>query len=606
MSDKNFQSVAAMFLHRVQTTPDAEAFYYPDEEDIWQTRQWKDVGVRARSIACGLHALGLESENRASILCNTCVDWILVDLGILAAGGATTTIYPSSTAEDCEYIINDSGTRWIFVEDEEQTKKILSVQETLPALEKIIVIKGKKVNHPMVISLSELEEQGNSLDQKTPDLYQNAIQSIQPHHLATLIYTSGTTGRPKGVELLQDCWIFEAEAMCNLGFLTPADKQFLWLPLSHSFGKVLEVMLIRIGIPTAIDGRIDKIGENLQLIKPTFVAAVPRIFEKLYNKIVSGAQEGSALKYRIFRWSLEVGQEVSALTQRGLEPKGVLRLKSAMANLLVFSKIKARLGGELKFFISGSAPLSYDIATFFHAAGVLILEGYGLTESSAASFVNRPDNYKFGTVGKPVPGVEFKLAEEDDEILLKGRGIMRGYYNLPDKSAETLDEGWLRTGDIGRMDSDGFLRVVDRKKDLIKTSGGKYVAPQKIEGKLKSLCPFVSQALVHGNARNFCTMLLTLDEEHLLKWAEKAGLESLSYEKLCQLPEITIIIQQYIDQLNQPLASYETIKKFAILPTDFSIEGGELTPSMKVKRKVVETKYKDVLDGFYTSALKEM
>jgi long-chain acyl-CoA synthetase len=606
MSEKHFRSVAAMLLHRVQATPDAEAYYYPDENDEWQTMLWKDVGVRVQSIAGGLRFLGIEIEDRCSILCSTRIEWILVDLGINTSGGATTTIYPSSTAEDCAFIINDSGTKILFAEDEEQVDKIMEVHDQLPNLQKIIIMNGRTRNNPLVMSLSDLEELGTKRDQEQPEEYKARIESIEPTHLATLIYTSGTTGTPKGVELLQDCWVFEAESMCNLGFLTPADKQFLWLPLSHSFGKVLEVSSIRIGIPTAIDGRIDKIGENLQLLQPTFVAAVPRIFEKLYNKIVSNAQDSGKIKYRIFRWGLEVGQEVSALVQRGYEPKGLLLLKSAIADMLVFSKIKAKLGGNLKFFISGSAPLSADIAVFFHAANVLILEGYGLTESSAASFVNRPDSFKFGSVGKKLPGVEYKLADHDSEILIKGRGIMRGYYNRPEETAKTLVDGWLHTGDIGKVDADGYLQIVDRKKDLIKTSGGKYVAPQKLEGKLKSLCPFVSQALVHGNARNFCSLLITLDEEHLQNWSEKAGLTDVSYETLCQKPEVKTIIQTYVDQLNQPLAGYETIKKFAILPLDFSIETGELTPSMKVKRKVVEQKYAHILDSFYNTSLNQL
>ena len=603
MSEKHFRSVAAMTHHRIQATPDAEAYYYPDEQDIWQTLLWKDVGVRVQSIAGGLRALGIQIEDRCAILCSTKIEWILIDLGINSAGGASTTIYPSTTAEDCAFILNDSGTKILFAENEEQVNKVLEQQDALSSVEKIILMYGRGHPNPLVMTLSALEEMGTKRNQEFPEEHLSRIESIKPDHLATLIYTSGTTGTPKGVELIQDCWIFEAESMCNLGFLTPADKQFLWLPLSHSFGKVLEVSAIRIGIPTAVDGRLDKIGENLEYLQPTFVAAVPRIFEKLYNKIVSSAQEAGGLRYRIFRWGLDVGQEVSALAQRGYSPKGFLMLKAAIADRLVFSKIKAKLGGKLKFFISGSAPLSPDIAVFFHAADVLILEGYGLTESSAASFVNRPQDFKFGTVGKELPGVEYTLDKEDSEILIKGRGIMRGYHNRPEETAEALDQGWLRTGDIGRIDADGFLQIVDRKKDLIKTSGGKYVAPQKIEGKMKSLCPFVSQVVVHGDARNFCSMLLTLDEEHLRKWAEKAGLHTATYEELCKIPAIRTIIQTYIDQLNQPLASYETIKQFEILPADFSIETGELTPSMKVKRKVVEKKYAHILDSFYASSL---
>ena len=608
MTVTSFASVPAMFLNRIQSTPDAEAFYYPDETDNWQTMLWKEVGERVAAIAGGLRTLNINIEDRCAILSNTKIEWILIDLGILNAGGATTTIYPTNTAEECQFIINDSATKIVFAENEEQAKKIMTIREQTPSLEKIIILEGKYREEGFVIGLNDLEAMGREWLEKNKQLYLDRINEIQPHHLCTLIYTSGTTGRPKGVELLHDCWVFEAEAMDNMGFLTPADKQFLWLPLSHSFGKVLEAAIIRIGIPTAIDGRLDRIVPNLAEIQPTFVAAVPRIFEKLYNRIVSDSRSGGdkSLKYKIFRWALNIGQEVSTLRQSGLEPQRLLRLKYAVADMLVFSKIKNKLGGNLQFFISGSAPLSYDIATFFHAAGIKILEGYGLTESSAASFVNRPDAFKFGTVGKALPGVEYKLDPNDSEILLKGRGIMRGYHNLETVTEETLNDEWLRTGDIGQVDADGYLKIVDRKKDLIKTSGGKYVAPQKLENKIKSLCPYVSQAIVHGNARNYCTMLITLDEDEILKWAEEAGLENLTYTDLTQHDDVRRVIEPYINLLNKPLSPYETIKKFAILPIDFTVETGEMTPSMKIKRKVVENKYKDILNSFYETSLQKM
>lgn len=608
----SFQSVAAMLKQRIQSTPDADAFYYPDADDVWQTLSWSEVGQRAEAIGAGLHALGIALEERCSISSNTRIEWILVDLGILCAGGATTTIYPSCTAEESAYIIKDSGTRVLFAEDDAQVEKIMTVKDELPELIKIVNISGRGGHSDFVITLEQLESMGKIFLEKNRTTYDERFQSIHGEHVATLIYTSGTTGRPKGVVLTHDCWVFEAEAMDRMGFMSSADVQFLWLPLSHSFGKVLEVASIHIGYPTAIDGRLDRIVQNLGEVKPTFVAAVPRIFEKVYNKIVSGAKEAGGVKHRLFKWALRVGTEVSALRQEGLEPQSLLKLKYGMANLVVFNKIKKLFGGRLKFFISGSAPLSYDIATFFHAADILILEGYGLTESSAASFVNRPDDYKFGTVGKPLPDVEVKLdykfgeGEDEGEILMKGRGIMREYYNLPEVTSQTIEERWLRTGDIGRIDADGFLKITDRKKDLIKTSGGKYVAPQKLEGKIKALCPFVSQAIVHGNARNFCSMLVTLDEESIKKWAESAGLQSLSYKDLTKHEAVKAAIQPFIDTLNSDLAPYETIKKFGILPEDFTIEGGELTPSMKVKRKAVENKYMDVLDEFYTSSLQKL
>ena len=457
------------------------------------------------------------------------------------------------------------------------------------------------------ISMDELAALGKEWANQNPGQYQSIIESIQSTHLATLIYTSGTTGRSKGVELTHDCWLFEAESLSRLGFMTPADKQFLWLPMAHSFGKVLEAIVIQLGIPTAIDGRIDRIVENLGVVRPTFVAAVPRIFEKVYNKVVTGAREGGRLKWRIFQWSLATGRQVSQLRQQGDEPRGLLALRYAIADALVFSKLKATFGGQMRFFISGSAPLSREIAEFFHAADILILEGYGLTESSAASFVNRPDRYRFGSVGPAIPGVEVKISPEDGEILLAGRGIMRGYHNLQEVTAETLTEdGWLRTGDIGSIDADGFLKITDRKKALIKTSGGKYVAPQELENKLKLQSSLISQVVVHGDRRNFCSALLTLDEDALKKWASDHEKDSMSYEQLTRAPEITELIQKAVNAMNEGLPSYSTIKKFALLPSDFTVESGELTPSMKVKRKAVEKKYMDILDTFYGGALEQL
>ena len=359
-------------------------------------------------------------------------------------------------------------------------------------------------------------------------------------------------------------------------------------------------------VPTAVDGNIPKIVDNLAVVRPTFMAAAPRIFEKVYNKVITGAQEAGGLKWKIFRWACDVGAEVSKLRQQRREPSGLLAMKYGLATKLVFSKLQERFGGRLRFFISGSAPLSKDIAEFFHAAGILILEGYGLTESSAASFVNLPDSFAFGSVGRPLPGTEVKIADADDEIMIKGRGIMRGYWGLADVTAETLVDGWLMTGDIGEIGDDGNLRITDRKKDLIKTSGGKYVAPQFLESKLKALCPYVSQVVVHGNTRNFCTALVTLDPESLPAWAEDNGLGGKSMAELSEEPKVVAMVQAAVDQMNSGVASYETIKKFAILEQDFAVETGELTPSLKVKRKVVEEMYSAVLDAFYEDALQQM
>ena len=328
--------------------------------------------------------------------------------------------------------------------------------------------------------------------------------------------------------------------------------------------------------------------------------------EKVYNKVVSGAAEAGGLKLRIFQWSMKQGHAVSKLRQAGDEPWGLLALKYSVADRLVFSKLRATFGGNIRFFISGGAPLSKEIAEFFHAAGIHILEGYGLTESCAASFVNQPNAYAFGSVGPALNGVDFRIDEADGEILIKSRGVMRGYRNRPEETAEILEDGWLRTGDIGVVGADGFLRITDRKKDLIKTSGGKYVAPQKLENKLKAMSPLVSQVLVHGNTRNFCSALVTLNEDEIIKWADRNGKSGQSVAELSTEEEVRALVEPLIEELNGSLARYETVKKFAILPADLTQETGELTPTMKVKRKVVEAKYRDVLDGFYTGTIQQV
>jgi long-chain acyl-CoA synthetase len=601
---ETFRSVAEMFLARVASTPAAEALRHP-QGSSWRSQSWREVGAEVRAFACGLRALGLEPEQRVAILSGTRFEWMLVDLAILCAGGATTTIYPSTTPEDCAYIISDSDTVMVIAENAAQVQKLVAVRAKIPKVTKVVVIEGDGGEGGWVIPLAELRAMGEKAHAAAPDAYETIAKAVAPTSLATLIYTSGTTGKPKGVELTHDNWLYEAEAIEALGILHKTDVQYLWLPLAHSFGKVLETAQIKIGFPTAIDGRVDRIVDNLGVIRPTFVAAVPRIFEKVHNRVVQQAKEGGELKHRIFKWAFEVGARTSRLAQQGRRPEGLHAIEQAIADRLVFSKLRERFGGRIKFFISGSAPLARDLAEFFHAAGILVCEGYGLTESSAASFVNRPTAYRFGTVGQPLPGTEVRFAE-DGEILIRGRGIMRGYHNLGPATNETLVDGWLHTGDIGQLEPGGFLRITDRKKDLIKTSGGKYVAPQAIEGKLKVVSPWVSQVVVHGDNRNFCSALITLDEEAVRKWARDHHKVLDGTAALAADPEVRALVQAGIDELNKSLASWETIKKFAILPGELTIEAGELTPSLKVKRKVVEQKYKSLLDGFYASAKAEL
>ncbi|MBK8170337.1 MAG: long-chain fatty acid--CoA ligase [Sandaracinaceae bacterium] len=603
------KSLAALFLLRTKDNAEREAFRFPVTKngvDEWKSMTWKAAGERVHAIAGGLRSLGLVAEERVGVLSGTRVEWILADLGVLCAGGATTTVYPSTTAEDCAFILDDSASKFVVVEDKAQLDKLRSQRSAMSKLSKVILIDGERpaADGDWVMTLPELEALGKTWLAANPGEIEKIVEAIQPEQIATLVYTSGTTGKPKGVRLVQECWAYTADGIDATGLWQRDEIQFLWLPMAHVFGKVLMCGHLMSGSVTAIDGRIPKIIDNLAVVRPTLMAAAPRIFEKVYNKVIQGIKEKGGFSEKIFRWAVAVGKRGSVVKQEGKTPGGLLALQLALAEKLVFSKIKQRFGGRLRFFISGSAPLSREIAEFFHACGILILEGYGLTESSAASSVNRLSKYRFGTVGIPLPGTTIRLAESDSEILIKSPGVMRGYHNLPEQTAEALTaDGWLHTGDIGEIDADGFIRITDRKKDLIKTSGGKYVAPQMIEGKLKAACPYLSQVVVHGDTRNFCSALFSVDEEAVMKWARENGLGAKSYAEVTKSPELRALIEPYVEEVNQSLAKWETIKKFAILPRDLTIEEGELTPSLKVKRKAVEQKYKSMLDKLYEGAL---
>ncbi|RCW45905.1 long-chain acyl-CoA synthetase [Halopolyspora algeriensis] len=593
-----YRSVSEMLQRRVEESADREAYRYPAGTG-WQSLTWAQTFERVRAIALGLHAVGIESQQRCAILASTRFEWILADLGILSAGAATTTIYPSSTPEECAYIIADSQSQVVFAEDDEQVDKLRGQRAELPDLHTVITFDGTS-DGDWVLRLDEVEERGRTLAAQQPELFDELLGGIEPEHLATLVYTSGTTGRPKGVRLTHANWLYVAESMDALdeSMLTEQDLQYLWLPLSHVFGKVMEMGQLRKGFPTAVDGNVDRLIDNLPVVQPTIMAAAPRIFEKVYNKVVTQAKEGGALKYRIFRWACGVGARVSRLNQRHQPIDLRTRIQYAIADRLVFQKLRARFGGRLRYFISGSAPLSPEIAEFFDAAGVRILEGYGLTETCAATFVNLPTDYRIGTVGRPFPGTEISFAE-DGEILIRNGAVMHGYHRMPEETAAALDEdGWFHTGDIGAME-DGFLRITDRKKDLIKTSGGKYVAPQSVEGRFKAVCPYVGNVIVHGDERPYCTALVTLDEEAIAQWARDNGLGDRSYEQLAAEEPVRALIESYVDEVNAGLARHETIKSFAILPRDLTIENGEITPSLKVKRKVVENNYTDLLEGLY-------
>jgi long-chain acyl-CoA synthetase len=610
-------SVASLFLDRVQATPDAEAYRHPvpnpgQGPDRWASLTWRQAAGRVFAIAAGLMDLGVRPEERVAIASATRIEWILADLGILCAGAATTTVYPSTNVDETGFILADSGSRVLIAEDAVQLAKAVERRADLPELRHVVLIDTAGAEDAgggdWVISLEELERRGTAYLEKKPGAVEDTVAALARDRLATLIYTSGTTGRPKGVRLAHDSWSYMGRTIQASDLLSGDDVEYLWLPLAHVFGKVLIAKHITIGHVMCVDGRIDKIIENLPVVRPTFMAAVPRIFEKVYNGVAAKARAGGPAKFQIFTWAAEVARQYSRVTQDSRRRTGTpgapfaLAAKHAVADKLVYAKLREAFGGRLRACVSGSAALAPDIGYFFSGAGIHILEGYGLTESSAASFINPGEAYRTGTVGKPFLGTEVRIAE-DGEVLLRGPGIMQGYHGLPEKSAEVLEpDGWFHTGDIGELSPDGYLRITDRKKDLIKTSGGKYIAPAEVEGQFKAGCPFASNVVVIGANRNFCSALVALDEPTLLGWAEENGLGGTPYAELVGSAEVRELIGGYVERVNEGLQRWQQIKQFRLLPRDLDVEHGDLTPSLKLKRPVVEKEFGSLIDDMYAGA----
>ncbi len=590
-------SMAVMFFDRVAKNGGNEAFRYPVGE-TWQSVTWKEAGDRVTNLAAGLLSLGIQPEQRVGIASGTRYEWILADLAIMASGGATTTVYPSTNAEDTAYILSDSECQVVFVEDDAQLAKLNERRSEIPTVAKVITIDGAG-DGEWVITLDTLADLGEKYLVEHAGAVEAAVAAIKPDQLATLIYTSGTTGRPKGVRLRHKSWVYEGEAIAVQDILHEDDLQFLWLPMAHSFGKVLLSAQLACGFATAIDGRVDKIVDNLGVVKPTFMGAAPRIFEKAHGRIVTMQAAEGGLKEKLFNQAFKVGLEVDRLKRQGKSPGLLLNLQHGLFDKLVFSKVRDRFGGRVRFFISGAAALNKDIAEWFHAAGIVILEGYGLTECSAGGFVNHPEDYKFGTVGPALPGSEVKLGD-GDEVLIRGPHVMDGYHNLPEETAKTLDaEGWLHTGDKGALDADGFLTITGRIKELFKTSGGKYIAPPAIEASFKAICPYASQFMVFGEDRNYCVALITLDPDAMAGWAAENDMAGKSYSEIVGSDAVKAMVTDYVNQLNEKLNRWETIKKWELLDHDLTVESGELTPSMKVKRAVVQGNNQDKIDALY-------
>ena len=587
-------------LDRLAATPDKLAFMGPGPDDSWSVKYtWAQAGDEMLKLGAGLIALGVELEDRVAIASNTRTEWIFADAAVMLAGGANTTIYPSTSDDDFGYILSDSGSRFLIAEDQKQADKALHQRDQLPELTKIILIDGDG-DGDFVISWAALKDLGVKKLTEDPKAVEDRVAQLTGASLATMIYTSGTTGRPKGVELPHSNWVFEGASIEALGIIEPGDLHFLWLPLSHVFGKVLLSAQYQLGFTTATDGRVPKISENLVKVQPSLMAGVPRIFEKIYQGANSRALGEGGLKAKIFTWAFDSSTKIKAAQRAGKSAGPFAGIQMSLADKLVFSKIRAATGGNMRVMVSGSAALNGDVARWFDAAGLPILEGYGLTENTAAACITRPDDIVFGTIGQAFPGTEVQIAD-DGEVLLRGPHIMRGYRNLPEANAEALlPDGWLATGDIGELDSAGRLKITDRKKDMVKTSGGKYIAPGAIAAQFKALSSIASNLVAIANNRNFATALISLDPDALQVFATENGLSG-DFATMSQSPEVRANLQASVDALNAQLNRWETIKKFTVLDRDLSEEDGELTASLKVKRKVVEDHFSDEIEAMYAS-----
>ncbi|MGV9818922.1 AMP-dependent synthetase/ligase [Nocardia xishanensis] len=575
--------MGARFLAQCARAPQAEAFRAPGSGARWESLTWADTASRSRRLAAGLLALGVTAEDRVGIASSTRLEWVLADLAITLAGAATTTVYPSTHAEDVSYILTDCAAVVVFAENAEQLAKLRTADGLVGAVRRVVLFDGDS-DDEAVLSFQQLAELGRGHLDRHPEAIENALATLTPDHLATIVYTSGTTGRPKGVELTHGNWLYLGAAVASEGVIRPDHLQFLWLPLSHVFGKLMLTAQYEIGFTTAIDGRIDRIIDNLSVIRPSFMAAAPRIFEKIHSRVAIAATEDGGVRKALYTWAFGIGIDAVRRKAAGEPVSRWGRTQLAIADRLVFARIRARFGGSLEYLVSGSAALAPQIAEWFTAAGLPVLEGYGLTETTGACFVNRPRDIRIGTVGLAFPGSEAKIAE-DGEILLRGPGIMRGYHGLPEQTAAVIDsDGWFATGDIGELDAEGFLRITDRKKDLVKTSGGKYIAPTAIESAVKAACPIVSHAVVIADRRNFASILLTVDPDATSGLSEDA---------------IHDTVQHALDTVNAGLNRWETIKQYRILPRELSIEDGELTPSLKIKRAVVARNHADLIESIY-------
>lgn len=593
-------TLVEMFLQAAEKYNKPNALNYKRDGE-WRPISSRETVERARSIALGLYDLGLRRGDRAALLSANCPEWTLTDAGCQFSGVIDVPIYTTQAANQVAYILNDSGARVFFLQDKEAFERIREDIEPCESVEHFVFFDPTGVDHPKARSLADLEAKGQALGRSSPDLTAEMEAAVQASDMCTIIYTSGTTGEPKGVMLTHSNLVSNLiDSSGHLDF-EGTDITLSVLPLSHVFERVAMYMYIYHGMTVYYAESIDTIGANLREVRPTIFIGVPRIFEKIYARIKEKAMSQGKLVSGIFNWSITVANEYAHLMSDKKPVGGWLKLKHSIAMKLVFSKWHAGLGGRIRLFISGGAALPDDIGYIFLGAGLPIVQGYGLTETSPVITASTLADLKIGTVGKPIEHVEVRIAE-DGEIEARGPNIMRGYYNKPEATAQVLDEeGWFKTGDIGTLDEQGYLRITDRKKELFKTSGGKYIAPAHIEQMIKA-SRFVNQVVLIGNGRKFAAALIVPDWAQVESYAKLKHLPKQSRVELCRDAKIIDLFERQIAGHCEGLGQYETVKKLALLEDEMTIEGGELTPTLKVRRRIVDEKYKTIIDRMYEEA----
>jgi len=571
--------------------------------DEWKSISAADFGFTVRALSLGLNALGIQPGDRAAILSENRPEWAMADYAILCAGAWSVPIYPTLPAHQVAPLLKDSGARAIFLSSMEQLDKILTVRAQCPALEYVILMEGAPPPEAGFLRLDQVVDKGRPVLEMNPTAFEQRAARVKPDDVATLIYTSGTTGESKGAMLTHDNLVSNVKASCEVVPITGEAVALSFLPLSHVFERMLDYAYLYRTASIAYAESIEKLRDNFIEVEPHCFGAVPRVYEKVQGRILDKVRAGSGLKQKLFHWALRVGRERLAYVERGERPPAGLARKFKIADKLVFAKIRHALGSRFRFAVSGGAPLSRDLAQFFLGAGVTIYEGYGLTETSPVICVNGPNGWRLGTVGRPISGVEVKIAP-DGEILTRGPHVMKGYFNKPEATAEAIDkEGWFHTGDIGHLDADGFLAITDRKKDLIVLAGGKKAAPQPIENELKK-SPYISLPIVLGDRHKFLAALIVPNFERLSEWSRENNV-TFTPEAIDANGQVRRLFQEEIDTYNAGKAHHEQVRAFALLPADLTIEDGSITPTLKVKRRILETRYQNLIEGMYEAAEKQ-